>query len=174
MEPHELAESLRKEDEWKEEQAATFGGTDLKIVYIGGKPEKRVDYRGRSFLFLQSVPTDIPPVVAGYLLDSFPGIFATPEEARHKAAQVAEAEHQRQITAENRRQQERAQQQADAEASSLVVKIGNDDVDLAKLTSYQLRELAEENGVNPYSLPPQPSDMRRYLVDRFNQRKMQA
>ncbi|WP_027713385.1 hypothetical protein [Dickeya chrysanthemi] len=174
MEPHELAESLRKEDEWKEEQAATFGGTDLEIVYIGGKPEKRVDYRGRKFLFLQLVPTDIPPVVARYLLDSFPNIFATPEEARRKAAQVEEAERHRQITAENRRQQERAQQQADAEASSFVVKIGNDDVDLAKLTSYRLRELAQENDINPYSLPSQPSDMRRYLVDHFNQRKMQA
>ncbi|AOR59555.1 hypothetical protein [Pectobacterium parmentieri] len=174
MEAHELVEALREEEKHQEEQETTFGGTDLRIVYIGDKPEKRIDYKGRKFLFRQSTPSDVPPVVAGYLLDNFPQMFATPENAKRKAVQVEEAERQRQIIADYRRQQALAQEQADAVANSFVVKIGNDAIDLAKLTSHQLRELAEENGVNPYSLPPNPNDMRRYLVDHFNQRKVQA
>ncbi|WP_409309842.1 hypothetical protein [Pectobacterium sp. B1J-3] len=174
MEPNELVEALREEEKHQEEQEATFGGTGLNIVYIGDKPEKRIDYKGRKFVFRQSTPADVPPVVAEYLLDNFPHMFAMPEEAKRKTAQVEEAERQRQIIADYRRRQELAKQQADTAANSFVVKIGNDDIDLAKLNSYQLRELAEENGVNTYSLSPNPNDMRRYLVDHFNQRNMQV
>ncbi len=65
-----------------------------KIVWIGEKPEKKVNRLGRDYIFVRGEPTAVPEQVA-YNLLQIRSCFATPENAADIVKKLQEEEEQR-------------------------------------------------------------------------------
>ncbi|KHN49431.1 hypothetical protein [Pectobacterium fontis] len=112
--------------------------TDISVVYIGGKDKKRDTVTGSRLIFPRLKPVNVESRIAHQLLE-FPTVWVREDQVTSVLAQSAEDEALKaKLAAE-----ELARQKAEAEANSWVVKIGNDEIDLAKLTSVQLATLVE-------------------------------
>ncbi|MCW2484840.1 hypothetical protein J5069_02905 [Candidatus Symbiopectobacterium sp. NZEC127] len=110
----------------------------ISIVYIGDKDKKRDTITGSRIVFPRLVPVDVDSAMAHQLL-AFPTVWVRTEQAEAVLQQNAEADAVKAQLA----QDALANQLAADAANSWVVKVGNDDVDLAKLTSAQLLTLVE-------------------------------
>ncbi|AOR58825.1 hypothetical protein [Pectobacterium parmentieri] len=111
---------------------------EISVVYIGDKDKKRDTVTGSRLIFPRLKPVSVESGVAHQLLE-FPTVWVREDLVKSVLAQSEEDEALKvQLAAEAL-----ARQQAEAAANSWVVKIGNDDVDLAKLTSVQLATLVE-------------------------------
>ncbi|RLM26504.1 hypothetical protein BIY29_05445 [Brenneria alni] len=110
----------------------------ISVVYIGPKDKKRDTLTGSRLVFPRLQPVDVESAIAHQLLD-FPTVFVRASEVESVLEQKADSEEAKARAEAD----ELARLQALAAASSFVVKIGNDDIDLAKLTSVQLATLVE-------------------------------
>ncbi|RUR99443.1 hypothetical protein [Pectobacterium polaris] len=111
---------------------------EISVVYVGDKDKKRDTVTGSRLIFPRLKPVNVESGIAHQLLE-FPTVWVREDQVKSVLAQSAEDEELKaQLAAE-----ELARQKAEAEANSWAVKIGNDDVDLAKLTSVQLATLVE-------------------------------
>lgn len=171
VEYHENSlEFSRQEEEFAAEQQRIFGGADKDMVYIGDKPKKIINYNGRSFTFFRLAPSPVPTAVAAYLL-GFKGVFSSVGEMKAELERSQQVKQHRELTGESQRlaaQQHRQQQEG---RQRTTVRIGSGEIDLSKMTSARMRDLAEENGINPYLLPLAPADMRIYLIDHFKRQE---
>ncbi|PWC10544.1 hypothetical protein [Brenneria corticis] len=115
----------------------------ISITYIGGKKQKRDTVTGSRLIFPRLKPVDVDSDIAHQLL-AFPTVWV--ESASAEAAlnqQASDEEAKAALAAE-----ELARLQAEAAANSWVVKIGDEEVDLAKLTSAQLATLVESEDLD--------------------------
>lgn len=171
MSEHEtVLESLRQEEEFADEYQRIFGGADEDVVYIGDKPKKTINYMGRSFTLFMLSPTPVPAAVADYLL-GFKGLFSTVGDMNREKTLSRQAKQHHELITESQSLAEQLYEQQQEELRRTTVRIGNDEIDLAKLTSARMRDLAEENGINPYLLPSAPADMRTYLINHFKRQE---
>ncbi|MBH2809252.1 hypothetical protein I5L21_01495 [Serratia liquefaciens] len=174
MSEHEtVLESLRQEEEFADEHQRTFGGADEDVVYIGDKPKKTINYMGRSFTLYMLAPTPVPAAVADYLL-GFKGLFSTVGEMNREITLSRQAKQHHELTTESQSLAEQLYEQQQEELRRTTVRIGNDEIDLAKLTSVQMRDVAEDNGINLHFLPSAPAEMRTYLINYFKKLEITA
>lgn len=162
-------EALGKEEEQAEEYGHVFGGSEEDVVYIGDKPKKTINYKGGSFTFLKLTPTPVPASVADYLL-GFKEVFSTVGEMNSEIVRIQQRRQHQNLVDESRRLEEQSRQQQQEELRKTTVRIGNDEIDLAKLTSVQMRDFAEGHGIELHLLPPAPADIRIYLINHFNRK----
>lgn len=110
----------------------------IAVAYIGPKDKKRDTITGSRLVFPRFTPVDVESAIAYRLLD-FPTVFV-------KADLLGSVLKSNADTAEEQAEVDRLEQArlaVLAAENSLVVKIGNDEVDLSKLTSVQLATLVE-------------------------------
>lgn len=110
----------------------------IPVVYIGPKDKKRDTITGSRLVFPRNEPVDVESAIAHRLLE-FPTVFI-------RAESLESALKQKDNEAAQREEAERLmllRLAAEAAANSFVVRIGNDDIDLAKLTGVQLATLVE-------------------------------
>jgi hypothetical protein len=110
----------------------------IAVAYIGPKDKKRDTITGSRLVFPRFTPVDVESAIAHRLLD-YPTVFVKADFLETVMQAKANA-------AENQAEVERLEQArlaALAAENSFVVKIGNDEVDLAKLTAVQLATLIE-------------------------------
>lgn len=170
VEYHEkLLESLCEEEKIAEDHEDTFGGPSENVVYIGDKPKKKISYKGRNYVFFRLLPVPTPAAVATYVL-GFKGVFSTTGEMAAELENAQQIKQHHELTAEARRLEEQRHQQQQEELHRTTVRIGSGEIDLGKLTSVQMSDLAEDNGINLDLLPQPPADMRAYLVNHFNRK----
>lgn len=110
----------------------------ISVVYIGPKDKKRDTVTGSRLVFPRHSPVDVETAIAHRLLD-FPTVFVRYEQLEGVLEENKDAA-TRQEEVELREKERLAALEA---ANSFVVKIGSDDVDLAKLTAVQLETLVE-------------------------------
>lgn len=110
----------------------------IPVIYIGPKDKKRDTITGSRLVFPRLEPVDVETAIAHRLLE-FPTVFikadqleSVLEQKGNETAQREEAEHLEQLRLAT-----------EAAANSFVVRIGGDDIDLAKLTAVQLATLIE-------------------------------
>ncbi|WP_315707543.1 HWE histidine kinase domain-containing protein [Brenneria uluponensis] len=115
----------------------------ISIAYIGTKDKKRDTITGSRLIFPRHQPVAVEPAIAHQLLD-FPTVWVRSDEMKavlENADKNAEAQAKAVAT-------EQARLAALAAANSFLVKVGNDDIDLAKLTSTQLATLVESEDLD--------------------------
>ncbi|SLM63497.1 MULTISPECIES: hypothetical protein [Dickeya] len=110
----------------------------ISLVYIGSKDKKRDTITNSRLIFPRLVPVDVDSAIAHQLL-AFPTVWVRESDAGAVLKQHEEEE----ALKTARMAEELARLQAEADANSWVVTVGNDDVDLAKLTTVQLKTLVE-------------------------------
>lgn len=115
----------------------------IAVVYIGPKEKKRDTITGSRLVFPRHKPVDVESAIAHQLLD-FPTVFIRHDELEStlNLQQASEQEHA-ELTA-----QLIEQAKLEAAKNSFVLKIGGDDVDIAKLTSVQLATLVESEDLD--------------------------
>ncbi|EPE4190558.1 hypothetical protein ACSILO_002855 [Yersinia enterocolitica] len=115
----------------------------IAVVYIGLKEKKRDTITGSRLVFPRHKPVDVESAIAHQLLD-FPTVFIRHDELESTLSlqQAAEQEHA-ELAA-----QLIEQAKLEAEKNSFVLKIGGDEVDIAKLTSVQLATLVESEDLD--------------------------
>ncbi|HDM8092978.1 TPA: hypothetical protein PXN44_003858 [Yersinia enterocolitica] len=115
----------------------------IAVVYIGPKEKKRDTITGSRLVFPRHKPVDVESAIAHQLLD-FPTVFIRHDELEStlNLQQASEQEHA-ELAA-------KLIEQAKLEAAknSFVLKVGCDDVDIAKLTSVQLATLVESEDLD--------------------------
>jgi hypothetical protein len=139
----------------------------IAVAYIGPKDKKRDTITGSRLIFPRLTPVDVESAIAHRLLD-FPTVFVKAEALESvlkanadSAADQAEADRLEQtrlavLAAEN----------------SFVVKIGNDEIDLAKLTAVQLATLIEAEELELKQDPQEKvGDFRIRVRDAINGKK---
>lgn len=110
----------------------------IAVAYIGPKDKKRDTITGSRLVFPRLTPVDVESAIAHRLLD-FPTVFVKADLLESVLKAQANA-------SEDQAEADRLEQvrlAALAAENCLVVKIGNDEVDLAKLTAVQLATLVE-------------------------------
>lgn len=110
----------------------------IAVAYIGPKDKKRDTITGSRLIFPRLTPVDVESAIAHRLLD-FPTVFVKAEVLESVLKANADS-------AEDQAEADRLEQArlaALAAENSFVVKIGNDEIDLAKLTAVQLATLIE-------------------------------
>ncbi|WP_099062415.1 hypothetical protein [Serratia sp. BW106] len=110
----------------------------IAVAYIGPKDKKRDTITGSRLVFPRFAPVDVESAIAHRLLD-YPTVFIKAD--RLESVLKANAD-----SASEQAEAERLEHEclaALAAENSFVVKIGNDEVDLAKLTAVQLATLVE-------------------------------
>lgn len=110
----------------------------IPVIYIGPKDKKRDTITGSRLVFPRLEPVDVETAIAHRLLE-FPTVFI-------KAGQLESVLEQKGNEAALREKAEQLEQlrlDTEAAANSFVVRIGGDDIDLAKLTAVQLATLVE-------------------------------
>lgn len=171
MSEHEtVLESLRQEEEFADEYQRIFGGADEDVVYIGDKPKKVINYKSGKFTFFRLTPIPVPAAVATYLL-GFKGVFSSVSEMKAELECSRQVKQHSELIGESQRLVAEQHRQQQEERQRTTVRIGSDEIDLAKMTSARMRDLAEENGINPYLLPSAPADMRTYLINHFKRQE---
>lgn len=171
MSEHEtVLESLRQEEEFADEYQRIFGGADEDVVYIGDKPKKVINYKGGKFTFFRRAPIPVPAAVATYLL-GFKGVFSSVGEMKVELERCRQVKQHSELIDESQRLAAQQHRQQQEERQRTTVRIGSDEIDLSKMTSARMRDLAEENGINPYLLPSVPTDMRTYLINHFKRQE---
>ncbi|ELI7913477.1 hypothetical protein VYJ29_001074 [Yersinia enterocolitica] len=115
----------------------------IAVVYIGPKEKKRDTITGSRLVFPRHKPVEVESAIAHQLLD-FPTVFIRHDELEStlNLQQASEQEHA-ELTA-----QLIEQAKLEAAKNSFVLKIGGDDVDIAKLTSVQLATLVESEDLD--------------------------
>ncbi len=115
----------------------------IAVVYIGLKEKKRDTITGSRLVFPRHKPVDVESAIAHQLLD-FPTVFIRHDELEStlNLQQASEQEHA-ELAA-----QLIEQAKLEAEKNSFVLKIGGDEVDIAKLTSVQLATLVESEDLD--------------------------
>ncbi|EKN5127030.1 hypothetical protein DYG66_05430 [Yersinia enterocolitica] len=115
----------------------------IAVVYIGPKEKKRDTITGSRLVFPRHKPVDVESAIAHQLLD-FPTVFIRHDELEStlNLQQASEQEHA-ELTA-----QLIEQAKLEVAKNSFVLKIGGDDVDIAKLTSVQLATLVESEDLD--------------------------
>lgn len=115
----------------------------IAVVYIGLKEKKRDTITGSRLVFPRHKPVDVESAIAHQLLD-FPTVFIRYDELEStlNLQQASEQEHA-ELAA-----QLIEQAKLEAAKNSFVLKIGGDDVDIAKLTSVQLATLVESEDLD--------------------------
>ncbi|EMU6158720.1 hypothetical protein WN999_000533 [Yersinia enterocolitica] len=115
----------------------------IAVVYIGPKEKKRDTITGSRLVFPRHKPVDVESAIAHQLLD-FPTVFIRHDELEStlNLQQASEQEHA-ELTA-----QLIEQAKLEAAKNSFVLKVGGDDVDIAKLTSVQLATLVESEDLD--------------------------
>lgn len=115
----------------------------IAVVYIGPKEKKRDTITGSRLVFPRHKPVDVESAIAHQLLD-FPTVFIRHDELEStlNLQQASEQEHA-ELTA-----QLIEQAKLEAAKNSFVLKIGGDEVDIAKLTSVQLATLVESEDLD--------------------------
>lgn len=110
----------------------------IPVIYIGPKDKKRDTITGSRLVFPRLEPVDVETAIAHRLLE-FPTVFI-------KAGQLESVLEQKGNEAALREKAEQLEQlrlATEAAANSFVVRIGGDDIDLAKMTAVQLATLVE-------------------------------
>ncbi|HHL2712672.1 TPA: hypothetical protein ACQ39K_004288 [Yersinia enterocolitica] len=115
----------------------------IAVVYIGPKEKKRDTITGSRLVFPRHKPVEVESAIAHQLLD-FPTVFIRHDELEStlNLQQAAEQEHA-ELAA-----QLIEQAKLEAAKNSFVLKIGGDEVDIAKLTSVQLATLVESEDLD--------------------------
>lgn len=115
----------------------------IAVVYIGPKEKKRDTITGSRLVFPRHKPVDVESAIAHQLLD-FPTVFIRHDELEStlNLQQASEQEHA------DLAAQLIEQAKLEAAKNSFVLKIGGDDVDIAKLTSVQLATLVESEDLD--------------------------
>ncbi|EOI6423803.1 hypothetical protein ACMU9U_000662 [Yersinia enterocolitica] len=115
----------------------------IAVVYIGLKEKKRDTITGSRLVFPRHKPVDVESAIAHQLLD-FPTVFIRHDELEStlNLQQASEQEHA-ELAA-----QLIEQAKLEAVKNSFVLKIGGDEVDIAKLTSVQLATLVESEDLD--------------------------
>lgn len=115
----------------------------IAVVYIGPKEKKRDTITGSRLVFPRHKPVDVESAIAHQLLD-FPTVFIRHDELEStlNLQQASEQEHAELA------EQLIEQAKLEAAKNSFVLKIGGDDVDIAKLTSVQLATLVESEDLD--------------------------
>ncbi|EKN3739656.1 hypothetical protein HL273_04070 [Yersinia enterocolitica] len=115
----------------------------IAVVYIGPKEKKRDTITGSRLVFPRHKPVDVESAIAHQLLD-FPTVFIRHDELEStlNLQQASEQEHA-ELAA-----QLIEQAKLEAVKNSFVLKIGGDEVDIAKLTSVQLATLVESEDLD--------------------------
>ncbi|HEN3632644.1 TPA: hypothetical protein U5E30_001194 [Yersinia enterocolitica] len=115
----------------------------IAVVYIGPKEKKRDTITGSRLVFPRHKPVDVESAIAHQLLD-FPTVFIRHDELEStlNLQQASEQEHA-ELAA-----QLIEQAKLEAAKNSFVLKIGSDEVDIAKLTSVQLATLVESEDLD--------------------------
>ncbi|EKN3567319.1 hypothetical protein FG442_004183 [Yersinia enterocolitica] len=115
----------------------------IAVVYIGPKEKKRDTITGSRLVFPRHKLVDVESAIAHQLLD-FPTVFIRHDELEStlNLQQASEQEHA-ELTA-----QLIEQAKLEAAKNSFVLKIGGDEVDIAKLTSVQLATLVESEDLD--------------------------
>ncbi|MHA3354274.1 hypothetical protein ACX1HO_03105 [Yersinia enterocolitica] len=115
----------------------------IAVVYIGLKEKKRDTITGSRLVFPRHKPVDVESAIAHQLLD-FPTVFIRHDELEStlNLQQAAEQEHA------DLAAQLIEQAKLEAAKNSFVLKIGGDEVDIAKLTSVQLATLVESEDLD--------------------------
>ncbi|HFI1930232.1 TPA: hypothetical protein ACGPMY_000566 [Yersinia enterocolitica] len=115
----------------------------IAVVYIGLKEKKRDTITGSRLVFPRHKPVEVESAIAHQLLD-FPTVFIRHDELEStlNLQQAAEQEHA-ELAA-----QLIEQAKLEAEKNSFVLKIGSDEIDIAKLTSVQLATLVESEDLD--------------------------
>ncbi|HHL2630347.1 hypothetical protein [Yersinia enterocolitica] len=115
----------------------------IAVVYIGLKEKKRDTITGSRLVFPRHKPVDVESAIAHQLLD-FPTVFIRHDELEStlNLQQAAEQEHA------DLAAQLIEQAKLEAAKNSFVLKIGGDEVDIAKLTSVQLATLGESEDLD--------------------------
>ncbi|ENA1773816.1 hypothetical protein ABF237_002497 [Yersinia ruckeri] len=112
--------------------------TKIAVVYIGPKEKKRDTITGSRLVFPRLKPVEVESAIAHQLLD-FPTVFVRHDELEKlleaKQQSVLDRAYQLALEEDGLRQQ--------TALNSFVVKVGSDEVDLAKMTSVQLATLVE-------------------------------
>lgn len=115
----------------------------IAVVYIGLKEKKRDTITGSRLVFPRHKPVEVESAIAHQLLD-FPTVFIRHDELEDalNLQQASEQEHA-ELAAHLIEQAK-----LEAAKNSFVLKIGGDDVDIAKLTSVQLATLVESEDLD--------------------------
>ncbi|HEI6729942.1 TPA: hypothetical protein SJ159_003168 [Yersinia enterocolitica] len=115
----------------------------IAVVYIGLKEKKRDTITGSRLVFPRHKPVEVESAIAHQLLD-FPTVFIRHDELEStlNLQQASEQEHA-ELAA-----QLIEQAKLEAEKNSFVLKVGGDEVDIAKLTSVQLATLVESEDLD--------------------------
>ncbi|HEN3639191.1 TPA: hypothetical protein U5E40_003880 [Yersinia enterocolitica] len=115
----------------------------IAVVYIGLKEKKRDTITGSRLVFPRHKPVEVESAIAHQLLD-FPTVFIRYDELEDalNLQQTSEQEHA-ELAA-----QLIEQAKLEAAKNSFVLKVGGDEVDIAKLTSVQLATLVESEDLD--------------------------
>ncbi|WP_145607990.1 hypothetical protein [Yersinia rochesterensis] len=115
----------------------------IAVVYIGPKEKKRDTITGSRLVFPRHKPVDVESAIAHQLLD-FPTVFIRHDELEStlNLQQTSEQEHA-ELAAHLIEQAK-----LEAAKNSFVLKMGSDEVDIAKLTSVQLATLVESEDLD--------------------------
>ncbi|CFR12406.1 MULTISPECIES: hypothetical protein [Yersinia] len=115
----------------------------IAVVYIGLKEKKRDTITGSRLVFPRHKPVEVESAIAHQLLD-FPTVFIRHDELEDalNLQQASEQEHA-ELAAHLIEQAK-----LEAAKNSFVLKIGGNDVDIAKLTSVQLATLVESEDLD--------------------------
>ncbi|MGL4486144.1 MAG: hypothetical protein ACRCUG_03945 [Yersinia sp. (in: enterobacteria)] len=110
----------------------------IAVVYIGPKEKKRDTVTGSRLIFPRYEPVEVEKILAYQLLD-FPTVFIRHDELE-SALNLQQASEKKHAELAAHRL---ALAELEAMKNSFVLKIGSDEVDIAKLTSVQLATLVE-------------------------------
>ncbi|MDA5543344.1 hypothetical protein PGS62_05210 [Yersinia rochesterensis] len=115
----------------------------IAVVYIGLKEKKRDTITGSRLVFPRHKPVEVESAIAHQLLD-FPTVFIRHDELEDalNLQQASEQEHA-ELAAHLIEQAK-----LEAAKNSFVLKMGSDEVDIAKLTSVQLATLVESEDLD--------------------------
>ncbi|HEN3610700.1 TPA: hypothetical protein U5E44_003960 [Yersinia enterocolitica] len=115
----------------------------IAVVYIGLKEKKRDTITGSRLVFPRHKPVEVESAIAHQLLD-FPTVFIRYDELEDalNLQQTSEQEHAE--LAAHLIEQAKLEEAK----NSFVLKVGGDEVDIAKLTSVQLATLVESEDLN--------------------------
>ncbi|EKF9690585.1 hypothetical protein O1C91_000973 [Vibrio cholerae] len=112
----------------------------IAVVYIGPKPKKKDTVAGSRLVFPRHKPVLVEQDLAYQLLD-FPSVWITEEELEDHLKLLDE---KAQAMAHQRAAQ-KAMQEAEEKAASMVVMLNGEELDLDKLNSAKLKTLIAAN-----------------------------
>lgn len=110
----------------------------IPVIYIGPKDKKRDTITGSRLVFPRLEPVDVETAIAHRLLE-FPTVFIKADQLES----VLEQKGNEDALREEAEQLAQLRLATEAAANSFVVRIGGDDIDLAKLTAVQLATFVE-------------------------------